>query len=64
VLQLFKLLRKKLGSDVMPQFELPRKGDISHSLADISKAEGLLNYDPEFDLERGLEIMLKGNEFD
>ncbi len=59
VLELLELIRKKLCSGVRPQFELPRKGDISHSLADISKAKGLLNYQPDFDLKRGLEIMLE-----
>lgn len=33
-----------------------RKGDIPHSLADISKARKLLGYDPEFDFEEGLRL--------
>lgn len=32
-----------------------RKGDVKHSLADISKARILLGYDPEYDLRKGLE---------
>ncbi len=32
-----------------------RIGDIPHSLADISKAKKLLNYNPNFSLEKGLE---------
>ncbi len=32
-----------------------RKGDVKHSLADISKARALLGYDPDFDLPAGLE---------
>jgi UDP-glucose 4-epimerase len=35
-------------------FKPKRKGDIRHSLADISYAEEYLGYRPEFDLERGL----------
>ncbi len=58
VLELFDLIRKKVGNKKIPQFELPRKGDITHSLADISKAKTLLNYQPEIDLERGLEVIL------
>lgn len=32
-----------------------RLGDIPHSHADISKAKALLNYNPEFSLQKGLE---------
>ncbi len=60
MLELFDFIRKKVGSKKMPQFELPRKGDISHSLGDISKAESLLDYQPVIDLEKGMEIMIKG----
>ena len=31
-----------------------RKGDVMHSLADISKAKRLLNYSPKFDLAQGM----------
>ena len=36
-----------------------RKGDVKHSLADISKAIRLLNYEPLFDFEQGIEITVK-----
>jgi len=36
-----------------------RKGDISHSLAAITKAKSLLDYDPEFNLEHGLKLAVK-----
>lgn len=32
-----------------------RAGDIPHSLASIDKAKGLLNYNPEFSIQRGLK---------
>ncbi|MFV0419966.1 MAG: SDR family oxidoreductase [Dysgonomonas sp.] len=36
-----------------------RVGDISHSLADISKAKRLLGYNPQFDIQAGLEQAVK-----
>lgn len=33
-----------------------RKGDVRHSLADISKARKLLGYTPEFDVRQGLAL--------
>lgn len=37
-----------------PQYQEFRKGDIMHSLADISKAKELLNYSPSHSLDQGL----------
>jgi len=37
----------------------PRKGDIKHSVADISKAKGKLHYDPKVLLKDGLEELTK-----
>ena len=55
VLDLFQLIASKLGVEAYPEFQSPRKGDIKHSFADISKAEKLLNYKPEVSLGEGLE---------
>jgi UDP-N-acetylglucosamine 4-epimerase len=41
--------------DVKPEYAPFRKGDVRHSLADISKARELLGFDPEYDVARGLE---------
>jgi UDP-N-acetylglucosamine 4-epimerase len=32
-----------------------RAGDVRHSLADISKAQQLLNYQPEYKIDKGLD---------
>lgn len=42
-----------LGKKVHPRYELPRAGDIRHSLADISRAKGI-GYYPDYSLEDGL----------
>jgi nucleoside-diphosphate-sugar epimerase len=54
--QLFQLLRKIAGrEDIEPEYEEARTGDILHSLADISRARGLLGYEPKVDLVPGLQ---------
>lgn len=57
VLELFDGIKKAVGvRDKAPIHRAPREGDIRDSLADISKAERLLDYDPKFDFQKGLEI--------
>lgn len=57
---LFLLIRKELSKSsnefmsVEAEYGPERKGDVKHSLADISKAKKHLNYNPEFDLEEGM----------
>lgn len=47
-------LQKLLGTNLVPQMEPPRAGDVRDSLADISLAEQVLKYAPSVDLEEGL----------
>jgi len=35
-----------------------RAGDVRHSLADISKAQKLLNYSPKYRIQQGLQMAL------
>ena len=44
-----------LGKEVHPQYEPLRTGDVKHSLADISKAQRLLQYVPMTDMDFGLQ---------
>ena len=46
---------KLLEVDISPIYGLERPGDIRHSNADISKAENMLGYHPEYDVGKGLE---------
>jgi len=46
---------KLLEVDIQPIYGPERPGDIKHSNADISKAENILGYHPEYDVDRGLE---------
>lgn len=53
--ELVDALNDVLGTDIEPVYDDPRPGDVRHSHADISKAEALLDYDPDVGFEAGLE---------
>ena len=55
LLELIEALNTLLGTNVQPQFEPTRAGDVKHSLADISLAQEVLGYDPIIDFRDGLE---------
>lgn len=52
--QLVQEINKILGTDIKPEYKEARKGDVTHSLADISKAKKLLNYEPKVSFKEGL----------
>ena len=52
--ELANRLRELLASDLEPVHVAERPGDILHSLADISKAQTILGYEPKVDLTAGL----------
>jgi len=55
LLDLISALNDILGSQIEPQFEAGRKGDVKHSLADIRKAEKDLGYSVQVDFIEGLK---------
>ena len=57
--ELFDGLRKEAGSSLKPIHGTERKGDVKHSLADISKAKKLLGYDPKISVKEGLKKTLQ-----
>lgn len=52
--QLLKELQQIIGTNLKPRYEGPRPGDVRHSLADISRAQRLLGYEPLVYLAEGL----------
>jgi nucleoside-diphosphate-sugar epimerase len=52
--QLLAELQRIIGTNHQPRYEAARSGDIRHSLADITRAEELLNYQPTVGLAEGL----------
>lgn len=51
-------INRLLGTDIAPEYQPPRAGDVRHSLADISTAEHVLGYRPRVMFAEGLERSL------
>lgn len=56
--QLVAMMNGILGKTIEPQYEPSRKGDVRHSLADVSKARKMLGYTPLVSLEEGLRQVI------
>ncbi|WP_462253015.1 SDR family oxidoreductase [Ekhidna sp.] len=56
--ELVDYINELAGTSVVAKHRREREGDIMHSLADISKASRDLNYDPVFDIKKGLELTI------
>jgi nucleoside-diphosphate-sugar epimerase len=56
--ELFATLRQLTGVAVSPTYEPARVGDVKHSLADISRADSLLGYQPTVPLADGLALTI------
>lgn len=52
-------INNKLNKNIKPIFKENRKGDVKHSLADISKAKDLLSYTPIWEFKIGLEKVIE-----
>lgn len=55
--ELFHFLRETAHSEITPDYGPARPGDVKHSLADISKAQGLLGYEPTVSVREGLKMV-------
>ncbi len=61
--QLFNSLKEfSPNKDLKPTHRETRTGDVRHSLANISKAQRLLNYHPETKLKDGLRLVIEWYE--
>ena len=57
--QLLKELQELTGkTDVIPDYQPARVGDVKHSLADITLARELLGFEPTVDLRKGLSLTI------
>lgn len=57
--ELAKNLTKILNLAIKPVHLDPRAGDVRHSLADISKAQSCLGYEPKINFEEGLRLTVE-----
>ena len=53
--ELFEMIKEIAGSDLAAKYGPERKGDVKHSLADISKVKNLLGYNPQVSIREGLK---------
>jgi UDP-N-acetylglucosamine/UDP-N-acetyl-alpha-D-glucosaminouronate 4-epimerase len=53
--EVLTLLEQRAGRSVQPAYGPPRRGDVRHSLADITRAQTLLGYAPKVGFLQGLE---------
>ena len=56
--QLIEILKKLIGTNVQQTYRADRPGDVRDSLADISKAQNALHYQPKIKIEEGLKYTL------
>ncbi len=57
--QLYNNIASLLNSDHKPIYRNARAGDVRNSLADISKANQLLGYNPQYDFKKGLALTVE-----
>lgn len=60
--QLIDLLNEITGKNISAEYKEKRKGDVDHSLADISKIKNVLGYSPIVDFKEGIIKTLKWYE--
>lgn len=64
LIDVYHHLAEALDKDIEPIFGPERAGDIKHSNADITKAEKMINYSPNYSFEKGIKEAIewyKGN---
>ena len=49
------MINEIVGKDVKPVYADPRPGDVKHSLADITKAQNLISFNPVISFNEGLQ---------
>lgn len=53
--RLVEMINHELGTNITPNYQPERAGDIKHSKASIEKAKQLIGYEPKVSLEEGLK---------
>lgn len=58
LIDLVAIINENLGTKIDPIFRNFREGDVMHSLADISRAKKVLNYEPEITFKEGIKYTI------
>ncbi len=59
LIELVKSLEKRLGKKATLEFLPPQPGDVVITFADIRKAQKMLNYSPQTNIEEGLDLFVR-----
>jgi UDP-N-acetylglucosamine 4-epimerase len=62
--QLWKSISSVVGIDQEPKYREERRGDVKHSLADVSKAAALIGYQPAVTIGNGLKATVEWYKID
>jgi nucleoside-diphosphate-sugar epimerase len=57
--ELVETLNRILGVNIPPVYGPEKKGEVKYSLADITKAQKLLDFTPKIDFEQGLRLTIE-----
>lgn len=57
--KMVQTINEILSTNVRPEYDSPRSGDVKHSLANIGKAQQFLDYKPTIDFNAGLRKIIK-----
>jgi len=57
--QLWKYICDIAGIDLQPSYREERRGDVRHSLANVSKAQQLIGYQPAVTIQKGLQTTVE-----
>ncbi len=56
--QIIARINELIGTDLKPDYQDPRPGDVKHSLADISEAKRVIGYEPKIMFDEGLRLSI------
>jgi UDP-N-acetylglucosamine 4-epimerase len=59
LIDVYNCLCEALGKDIRPIFAPERRGDIKHSLADISKSRRIFGYEPQYSFKEGIKLAIE-----
>lgn len=59
LIDIYDALCNSLGKQISPSFGPDRPGDIKHSNADITKAKQMLDYAPDYDFAKGIQLAIE-----